>query len=218
VTAREPVEPSRVASGASATSGAIVLALACAALSGASCGVSIVDFGAHVDGPGIGLEWSKPLGSEYGLRLALVLGSVVVHALLSLVFYSRAGAKPIGILALPGLWFVGIVVGVVGGGRALPAWWKLGCDHGNAYACLAASGVTDGAESKALEERACAEDVGIACARIARRDPTRLPGLCAEREAACRLAPAERAVYGRCNVLAEFCTTGPPSPAEAESR
>jgi hypothetical protein len=199
-------------------SGAIVVALACALLSGGSCGVSMVDFGAHMDGPGIGLEWSKPLGSEYGIRQAFVLGSLLVHALLSLVFFSRADAKPVGILALPGLWFIGFLGGVVGAGRALPAWWKLGCDRGHAYACFAASGVTDGAESAALEERACANDVGIACERIARRDKTRLPGLCAGRADACRTPPAERAVYGRCNVLTDLCLGATPKAGEAPSR
>jgi hypothetical protein len=146
-------------------SGALLIALACALLSGGSCGVSLLDYGAHVDGPGIGLEWSRPLGSEYGLRYAIVIGSLVLHAALSLTAFSRAGAKPIGVLALPALAFVGIVLGMVGGGRALPAWWKLGCNRGHAFACYAASGVTDGAESKALAERACTNGVTRACPR-----------------------------------------------------
>lgn len=146
-------------------SGPLVVAVVCALLSGGSCGVSLLDYGAHVDGPGIGLEWSKPLGSEYGLRIAIVVASIVLHAVLSLTAFSRAGAKPFGVLALPALWFLGMVVGMVGGGRALPAWWKLGCNQGHAFACYAASGVTDGAESKALAERACTNGVTRACPR-----------------------------------------------------
>ncbi len=57
-----------------------------------------------------------------------------------LTAWGRAEVKPIGVLALPALWFVGLVAGVMGGGRALPAWWKLGCSRGHAYACYAASG------------------------------------------------------------------------------
>jgi len=144
---------------------ALVIALVCALLSGGSCGLTLLDYGAHVDGPGMGLEWSGPLGAEYGGRYAIVLGSLVVYALLSLTAWSRSGAKPIGALALPALGLLGIVAGMVGGGRALPAWWKLGCERGHAYSCYAASGVTDGAESKALADRACAGGVKAGCPR-----------------------------------------------------
>jgi hypothetical protein len=150
---------------------ALVTALACALLSGGSCGLTLLDYGAHVDGPGIGLEWSQPLGAEYGLRYAIVLGLLVMWALLSLNAWGRAGAKALGVLALPALWFVGLVVGMVGGGRALPAWWKLGCDRGHPYACYAASGVTDGDESRALAARACAGGVKNGCVRAAPPSP-----------------------------------------------
>lgn len=154
-------------------SGALVIALACAILCGGSCGVSLVDYGAHVDGPGIGLEWSKPLGTngEYAIRQAVVLGSMAVQALLSLIAFGRTKAKPVGVLALPLLALGGIILGVVLAGRALPAWWTLGCNRGHAYACYAAGGVTDGAESEALDKRACAGGVEPACSRIARRSP-----------------------------------------------
>jgi hypothetical protein len=197
--------------------GALVMALGCAFVSGSSCGVSMVDFAAHMDGPGIGLEWSRPLGSEYGLREGMVLATLVVHGLLSLMFYGHTGAKPIGVLALPGVWFVAFLVGLVGGGRGLAPWWKLGSDRGHGYACYAASGVTRGTESAALEERGCAGDVGIACERIVRRDPSRLPGLCADRARAClEEPPGTREVFGRCYGMAEVCrilepSSGPPS-------
>jgi hypothetical protein len=148
------------------SSPAIAIAVGCALLSGGSCGVSLLDYGAHVDGPGIGLEWSKPLGSEYGFALTVVLVSIVVNALVSLVAWGRSGAKPVGQAALCGLWFVGLVAGFAGGARALPLWWKLGCHRGHAFACHAAAGVTDGAESEALEARACANGVERACPRV----------------------------------------------------
>ena len=92
-------------------------------------------------------------------------------ALLSLTAWGRAGAKAIGVLALPALWFVGLVLGVLGAGRALPAWWKLGCNRGHPYACYAASGVTDGDESAALAARACAGGVKSGCAGAAPSSP-----------------------------------------------
>lgn len=133
--------------------------------------MSLVDYGAHVDGPGIGLEWSKPLGtgSEYGVRAGIVMASMGVQALLSLIAFGKTKAKPVGVLALPLLALVGIILGVMVAGRALPAWWTLGCNRGHLYACYAAAGVTDGVESDALDRRACAGGVEAACRRIARR-------------------------------------------------
>jgi hypothetical protein len=152
-------------------SGALLIALVCAVLCGGSCGVSLVDYGAHVDGPGIGLEWSRPLGtgSEYSVRAGIVTASMLVHALLSLVAFAKTKAKPVGVLALPLLALCGIILGVVVAGRALPAWWTLGCNRGHLYACYAAAGVTHGAESDELDKRACSSGVEAACRRIARR-------------------------------------------------
>jgi hypothetical protein len=101
-------------------SGALLIALVCAVLCGGSCGVSLVDYGAHVDGPGIGLEWSRPLGtgSEYSVRAGIVTASMLVHALLSLVAFAKTKAKPVGVLALPLLALCGIILGVVVAGRA----------------------------------------------------------------------------------------------------
>lgn len=149
---------------------AIALALACAFLSGATVGVRVLDFGAHVDGVGIGLEWSRPLGHEYGLRAGVVLAASLVQSGLSLVAFRRARGRPFGVVKLCGIAFVGWIAGFVGAGKALPAWGKLGCDRGNAYACCAAGGVTDGAVARALADRACAGDVGSACRRIVQQD------------------------------------------------
>jgi xanthosine utilization system XapX-like protein len=152
-------------------SGALLIALVCAVLCGGSCGVSLVDYGAHVDGPGIGLEWSKPLGtgSEYGVRAGIVMASMVVQGLLSLIAFGKTKAKPVGVLALPLLALVGIIGGFIVGARALPAWWTLGCHRGHLYACYAAAGVTHGAASDAHDKRASAGGVKPACMRIARR-------------------------------------------------
>ena len=94
---------------------------------------------------------------------------MLVHALLSLLAFAQTKTKPVGVLALPLLALCGIILGVVVAGRALPAWWTLGCNRGHLYACYAAAGVTHGAESDELDERACAGGVEAACRRIARR-------------------------------------------------
>jgi hypothetical protein len=166
-----------------------------------------MDFGAHVDGVGIGLEWSRPLGSEYGLRAGAVLAASVVQGALSLTLFGRIEARSFGVLGLFGIGAVGVVAGLVAAGRALPAWWKLGCDRGHAYACYAAGGVTDGKAGRALDERACAGDIGSACRRIAREDPTRVAAICAERARACGAGGESRdgPIFGRCRSLAEIC-------------
>ena len=105
---------------------AIAFALACAFLSGATFGVLVLDFGAHVDGVGIGLEWSRPLGHEYGLRAGVVLAASLFHGGLSLVAFRRARGRSFGVVGLCGIAFVGLIAGFVGAGKALPAWWKLG--------------------------------------------------------------------------------------------
>ena len=192
---------------------AIGLALACAFLSGAAFGVLVLDFGAHVDGVGIGLEWSGPLGHEYGLRAGVVLAASLVHGGLSLVAFRRARARSFGVLGLFGIAFVGVFAGLIGAGKALPAWWKLGCDRGNAYACYAAAGVTDGDVARALDERACSGDVGNACRRIVQANEGRLPTICAERAHACTGPSAERPIWSRCRSLDELCASVvPPSP------
>lgn len=190
--------------------GLLLAALVCALLSGASFGVLVTDFGAHVDGVGIGLEWSRPLGSEYGLRAGAVLVASIVQGVLSVTLFSRISARSFGVLGLFGVGVVGVVAGIVASGRALPAWWKLGCDRGHAYACYAAAGITDGEESQKLDERACAGDVGSACLRIARADPSRVYLICAERDRVCADADAarERPVFSRCRSLADICPSG----------
>jgi hypothetical protein len=186
--------------------GLLLVALACALLSGASFGVLVLDFGAHVDGVGIGLEWSRPLGTggEYGLRAGAVLATSIVQGVLSLTLFGRISARSFGVLGLFGVGAVGVVFGLVVAGRALPAWWKLGCDRGHAYACYAAAGVTDGPESQKLDERACAGDVGNACLRIARADSSRVPLLCAERARLCADG-RERPPFSTCRALADIC-------------
>lgn len=199
-------------------SGALAIALACAFLAGATFGISVLDFGAHVDGPGIGLEWSRPLGDEYELRAGVVLALAVVQVALSLIAFGRARAKPIGFLALPLIAFLGMIAGLVIAGKALPAWWGWGCSRGHAYACFAASGVIDGPAGEALEERACTGDVGSACVRIARRDPTRLPAMCAARAQGCVGPAKDRPVRGRCHGLEDICRSVEPATSPAPSR
>ena len=199
----------------SPTRGLLVLALACALLSGACFGVLVMDFGAHVDGVGIGLEWSGPLGREYGFRAGAVLLASVVQGALSLALFSRMAARSFGVLGLFGIGVVGMVAGLFASGRALPAWWKLGCDRGHAYACYAAAGITDGETSSRLDERACAGDVGSACLRIARADPSRVPFICAERNRVCADAAAsrEKPAFSRCRSLGDICpSVDRPSP------
>lgn len=191
----------------------VVLALGCAFLSGATFGILVLDFGAHVDGVGIGLEWSRPLGHEYGLRAGVVFVASLVQGGLSLAAFQRAGARAFGMLGLVGIAFLGLIAGFIGAGKALPAWWKLGCDRGHAYACYAAGGVTDGAVSLALDERACSGDVGSACRRIVRQDPSRLAAICAARAGACTGPSTERPIWSRCRSLEEICApVDPPSP------
>jgi hypothetical protein len=193
--------------------GPLVLAVASALLAGASFGVLVLDFGAHVDGVGIGLEWSRPLGPEYGWRAGAVLAASLVQGGLSLWAFGRTPAKSFGVLGLFGVAFVGLFGGFLGAGHALPAWWKLGCNRGHAYACYAAAGVVDGDAGRALDERACAGDVGSACLRIARADPTKVPGICDERRRACAGPSVERPSRSRCLTLADLCANiDPPSP------
>jgi len=187
-------------------SGGIAVAVASAFLAGGLFGIAFLDFACHMDGPGIGLEWSRPLGDEYGLRALLVLGLGVLQTVLSLTAYGRARAKPFGVLALPAFAFVGLVVSFGLGGRALVRWWwGWGCNRGHAYACYAAGGVTDGAAGKALDERACSGDVGSACHRIGREDPSRVPALCATHSELCRTPVSQHDVRGRCHALDELC-------------
>jgi hypothetical protein len=188
---------------------ALTVALASAFLAGTSLAVLIVDFGAHMDGPGIGLEWSGPLAGGYGARLGVVFGAMIAQSVLSLLAFSRVPAKGFGVLALPGVAFAGFIVGCLGAGRALPAWWKLGCDRGHAYACHAAAGITHGAESRALDERACAGSVSSACARIAREDPSRIPAICAARARTCA-APEAPPIYTGCRSRDDLCGTVDP--------
>lgn len=191
----------------------ILLALACAFLCGATFGVLVIDFGGHVDGVGIGLEWSRPLGDEYGLRAGAVLVASLVQGGLSLTAFQRARARSFGVLGLVGIAVFGLLAGVFGASKAIPAWWKLGCDRGHAYACYAAGGVTEGAVSRALDERACSGDVGPACRRIVQEDPSRLPAICAQRASACRGPGTERPIRSRCRSLEDLCgAVDPPSP------
>jgi hypothetical protein len=190
---------------AAASPAAIVVAIAAAVLSGASFGVLVMDFGAHVDGPGIGLEWSRPLGSEYGLRAGAVLCAGLVQGGVSLTAFARSRARSFGVLALFGLAFVGMLVGFVGSGRALGWWWKLGCDRGHGYACYAAAGLADGDAERALDERACARDVSHACRRLVRNDPARLPAMCEARARRCTGSTADLPAFSACRSLGDIC-------------
>ena len=195
--------PARPPSDAGA--GTIVLALVCAFLSGATFGILVMDFGAHVDGVGIGLEWSRPLGSEYGWRAGFVLAASLTQGGLSLVAFSRTRARSFGVLGLVGIAFFGLLVGAVSAGGLLPWWWKLGCNRGQAFACYAAAGVTEGEASRSLDERACAGDVGRACWRIARGEPTRLAAICEQRTRACAAPSPQSTTFRGCNSLREIC-------------
>lgn len=185
----------------------VALALACALLFGAMFGILTMDFGAHVDGPGMGLEWSKPLGSEYGLRAGAVLLMCLVQGGLALAAYGNARAKSFGVLALIATALLGWLGGAIAAGHAFPLWWKLGCDRGHAYACYAAARSSgEGPAAEALEERACKGDVASACLRIVGRSPERIPALCEEAERACKEPASEpRNVFSRCRGMTEVC-------------
>ncbi len=139
----------------------------------------------------------------------------LVQGGLSLVAFGRAQGRSFGVLGLFGIAFLGLFGGFIAAAKALPAWWKLGCDHGHAYACYAAAGVTDGAASRALDERACSGDVGSACRRIAREEPSRVAAICSERARACgeKSRPDDDApIWGRCRSLEDLCAkVDPPS-------
>ncbi len=137
----------------------------------------VLDFGSHVDGPGVGLEFLAPRGFFLALP---VLGVV------ALVFGVRRVGLALGaLMAVVGL-FVAIVGLVFVFGALMPMSWERACDRGEGRACWGPMRRARTREDRARwAAKGCLAGDDYACREWLEIEPERSPEACAAVEKTC---------------------------------
>jgi len=142
------------------------------------CAMSLLDYGAHVDGPGIGFYAGKS-GDWTGLfTLLFIAGLVLAFVAQGRAHWTRAWA--IGAL----LWGLSLVAGLPT--SLLYGSWEAACRDGAGRACYADVGAhpEDTPRANVLYKRACELGDSNACQRAIERDLITVDAACEKMRAA----------------------------------